>query len=438
MSLHSRRDADWWGAGLLESRPSDAPWAIARSTVSYGQLRAQVSSLRHTLRSYGIGAGNTVALQGARSFTQMWALLALWSCGAQVMLMGPGLRGRELGTLLDRCRPQYHLSFDAPGWAAGTFHDECEVLVRRLKGGRPAETPHCLVQFTSGSTGIAKAIGRTPESLTTELGRFRAIGGMPRDGERALLLAPPEHSFGLIGGLLHAMNAGAVTVFARDTGPRAVLEACRAHDVDAVLGAPAHFAGLAALPGSVEPPVAPGPPGPPAASPASPAFPAHGGAAPLPRLRTAVSAGDVLVRQVATRFAERFGVRIGQAYGTTETGIIAVDTAGVHGPGTVGVPAPGVRVRLVSGELQVRLPGSPYLAPEDPPARFLADGGRDPGGWLCTRDLVEVDPAGGALRLLGRLDPPADRRGLTAGATQRQVTDRTIVRQLGRDGSLAI
>ncbi|MFJ9416605.1 class I adenylate-forming enzyme family protein [Streptomyces sp. NPDC101227] len=411
MSLTSRRDTGWWGAGLLERRPPDAPWALARSTVTYGQLRAQVTSLRHTLRSYGIGAGNTVALQGARSFTQMWALLALWSCGAQVMLMGPGLRGRELGTLLDRCRPQYHLSFDAPGWAAGTFHDECEVLVRRLVGGRPAETPHCLVQFTSGSTGIAKAIGRTPESLTTELGRFRAIGGMPHGGEKALLLAPPEHSFGLIGGLLHAMNTGAVTVFARDTGPRAVLDACRTHQVDAVLGAPGHFAALAH----------------------------HDGAPPsLPRLRAVISAGDTLERQVPARFAERFGVRIGQAYGTTETGIIAVDAAGAHGPGTVGVPAPGVRVRLVSGELQVRLPDSPYLAPEEPPARFLADGGRDPGGWLCTRDLVEVDPAGGALRLLGRLDPLADRRGLTAGATQRQVADRAVVRLLGRDGSLAI
>ncbi|MEU9115690.1 class I adenylate-forming enzyme family protein [Streptomyces sp. NPDC048483] len=437
MSLHSRRDADWWGAGLLENRPPDAPWAIARSTVTYGQLRAQVSSLRHTIRSYGIGAGNTVALQGARSFTQMWALLALWSCGAQVMLMGPGLRGRELGTLLDRCRPQYHLSFDAPGWAAGTFHDECEVLVRRLKHGRPAETPHCLVQFTSGSTGIAKAIGRTPESLTTELGRFRAIGGMPQRGEKALLLAPPEHSFGLIGGLLHAMNTGAVTVFARDTGPPAVLEACRAHDVEAVLGAPAHFAGLAAFPGLCAASFSSAAPDSSASS-APSAFPAQGGAPPLPRLRTAISAGDVLVRQVSARFAERFGVRIGQAYGTTETGIIAVDTAGAHGPGTVGVPAPGVRVRLVSGELQVRLPGSPYLAPEEPPVRFLADGGRDPGGWLCTRDLVEVDPAGGALRLLGRLDPLADRRGLAAGATQRQVADRAVVRHLDRDGSLAV
>ncbi|MEV0374553.1 class I adenylate-forming enzyme family protein [Streptomyces sp. NPDC050636] len=409
MSLNSRRDADWWGAGLLAGHPSDAPWAGARRTVTYGQLRSQVASLRHTLRSYGIGEGNTVALQGARSFTQMWALLALWSCGAQVMLMGPGLRGRELGTLLDRCRPQYHLSFDAPGWAAGTFHDECEVLVRRLVGGRPAETPYCLVQFTSGSTGVAKAIGRTPESLTAELGRFRAIGGMPRKGEKTLLITPPEHSFGLIGGLLHAMNTGAVPVFAPDTGAPAVLDTCLAHDVAAVLGAPAHFAALAAQDG-----------------------------APLPRLRVAISAGDALDRRVHGRFAELFGIRIGQAYGTTETGVIAVDAAGEHGPGTVGVPAPGVQVRLVSGELQVRLPGSPYLAQEEPPARFLADGGRDPGGWLCTRDLVEVDPADGALRLLGRLDPLADRRSLTAGTAQRQLADRTAVRRLGRDGSLPV
>ncbi|MET9364724.1 class I adenylate-forming enzyme family protein [Streptomyces sp. NPDC006632] len=408
MRDESGSEPDWWGAAMLARPPREAIWAQGGYDVTYERLRTQVSMLRRLFQAHGIRPGGTVALQGAESFTQIWSVFALWSLGAQVMLMGAGIRGGELGLLLDRCRPQFYISFDTSGSPARTFHDECEVYVRRIKGGRRAATDHCLVQFTSGSTGYAKAVGRTPQSLQDELVAFSRLAGMPGPGERVLLLGPLTHSFNLIGGLLHHMSVGAVSVFAPRASRSAALRTAIRSNAAAVLAAPAHFAALTLTDHSVR----------------------------LPRLRCAISGGDRLPERVYARFADQYGVRIGQAYGTTETGIVAADPVGWFSPGAVGMVAPGIRIRILDGELQVRLARTPYLGEEGPPTRFVPDGADGPG-WLSTRDRAELDPLTGAVRILGRFDPPADRRTLTHGVNQRLLSDRTAMRPVSRSGAPA-
>ncbi|WP_052864089.1 class I adenylate-forming enzyme family protein [Streptomyces niger] len=407
MSTRPEPAPDWWGDELLGGHPDRRPWAVRGGHVlTYGTLREQVAATRRLLRSHGIRPGDTVVLQGAHGFTQLWSLLALWSLGAQVLLLGPQVRGRELGLLLDRCRPRFHVAFD--GGPADGFHGEGATEVRRLKGGLPAATAHCLVQFTSGSTGCAKPVGRTAESLLAELAGFARVAGMPAAGERVLVLGPPAHSFPLIGGLLHAMHVGAVTVFSPGAGRPALLRAAALGRTEAVIGAPRHFAVLAA----------------------------DGRGLRLPRLRVAVSGGDRVDDAVHIRFGERYGVRLGQAYGTTETGIVATDPTGWYGPGTVGLPVDGVEVRVVDTELQVRLDRSPYLLPEEAPARFLADPHGSGAGWFATRDRVTRDALTGALRIAGRFDPLVDRGALSADH-HGQLSSRTRSRLLRRDGEPA-
>ncbi|MBC3840874.1 AMP-binding protein [Streptacidiphilus sp. 4-A2] len=119
-----------------------------------------------------------------------------------------GIRGRELERLLDQCRPQLYVSFRGSGPGRRTFHDECEVYVRRLRGGRRAQSEHCLVHFTSGSTGFAKAVTRSPQSLLRELETFRRIEGMAGPGSRVLLLGPVSHSFNLVAGCCITWTSG--------------------------------------------------------------------------------------------------------------------------------------------------------------------------------------------------------------------------------------
>ncbi|MEU6406944.1 AMP-binding protein [Streptomyces sp. NPDC046985] len=406
MAISADPAPEWWGADLLGGPRGDVMWAQARHDVSYRTLRAQVSYLQRLFGAYGIGRGNTVALQGAHSFSQLWALFALWSRGAQVMLLGPQMRGAELGRQLDSCRPQFHVSFADLDHDREVFHDECEVFVRRLVKGRPAATDHCLVQFTSGSTGVTKAVGRTAESLLKELERFQAVVDMPPSDSRILILGPLAHSYSLIGGVLYAMSTRSTVLFAPDSGLRSVFGTAIRSGADTILGSPSHFAALSRTDRPLR----------------------------IPRLRLAVSGGDHMDRGVYNRFAERHRVRIGQAYGTTETGIIATDPTGWYGPDTVGPPVPGLELRLMAGELHVRLERSPYLLEQGPAARFLPDGEHRQAGWLRTRDLAEQDPASNALRILGRMDALADWPAHSHSLDRSQLLPRTLVRRVERDG----
>lgn len=405
MAASARPQQDWWGADLLGRGADTAVWAQAEHAVPYRTLRERVSSLSLLLDAHGIRPGDTVALQGAHSFSQLWFLFALWSRHVQVMLLGPQHRGRELAWLLDHCRPQYYVSFDAPGHGSGTFHEECEILVRRLTGGRRAATDHCLIQFTSGSTGYAKIIGRTPASLLTELESFQRVDGMPGNASRVLVLGPLAHSFGLIGGILHAMNSGAMTLFSPRATPQSLQSTALRGEADTIIARPQHFHGLAEEPQPCR----------------------------LPRLRRAISGGGPLDRRAHALLTRRHGIRIGQAYGTTETGIIAMDPTGWYGPTTVGRPVPGVHVEVDDGELRVQLDRSPYVLGAE---EYERDTGRAryDDGWLYTGDTVGLDESSGSLRILGRLDPLMDRRPLTSVQDRHQLAERTRFRRLYPSG----
>jgi acyl-CoA synthetase (AMP-forming)/AMP-acid ligase II len=352
----------WWGAKLLRKGDPDALWAQAHGQVTIGELRAEVGGLAQTMIMHGIRARNTVALEGTASFTHLWTILALWSLGAQVLLFEP-LDAPERAALLKMCAPQFFVTVGGDGYRPDVFADECEVLVQRLADGRPAHSSHCVIHFSSGTTGQPKAIGRTPESLLGELGRWRALNGMHKAGERVAVLGSVAHSFGLVGGLLCALDAEAAVVFPAAQTPGAIAEA--AANAHVVMGNPRHFDQLAG---------------------------ADDGAL-LPDLRLAISGGDVLPRQVYIAFSHRYGVPIGQAYGTIETGVIATHLAGGLGATTIGLPVPGAPTRVVNGILEVYLPQSPY--PYE--ARHWS------GGWMSTGDLVTRDPDTQVLRLRGRV-----------------------------------
>lgn len=358
----------WWGAELLGRHADDEVWArAAGAAVTFGRLRRETAWQADVLEQYGIRARSTVALYGNASFTHLWTLFALWSLGAQVVLRDapPGRRGREAPRGPEPV--QFAVSLDERHPRPHDFVDECEVLVRRRAGGAPSAGGHCLVQFSSGTTGRPKAVGRSPESLLEELDRLAAVEGMPRRGEPVAVLEPLSHSFGLIGGVLHALAVGATVVLPAARTAAATLRA--AADAHVVLGNPHHFRWLArAEPGQ------------------------------LPHLRLAVSSGDALPAETPAVFRGRHGVRVGQAYGTTETGIIAADPTGRFGPDHIGVPVPGARTRVVGGVLEVHVPASPYLYDDTPWA----------GGWMSTRDLVTRDPRTGALRLRGRVQGVGD------------------------------
>lgn len=373
----------WLGALLSDGDDRGPAWAVhGQTVVSREKLRAEVARARGILHAHGVRAGSTVAVQVLPSFTLLWSLFALWTAGAQVMLLDPRLTAAETTRLLELCEPQFRLVSADAAQTFTPFRDECEVVVERRPLGRPAQGPHRLIQFSSGSTGLPKVIGRTGDSLREEVARFGQLPDMPGPGEKVLLLSSLAHSFGLIGGVLHALSAGVVLHFAGSLRAKELLRIAAEDRVNAVFGVPAHFDLLGRVP-------------------APPA---------LPDLRLAVSGGELLAAGIHERFAERYGVRIGQAYGMTEVGIIATDLTGLAPPPAVGLPVPGMRTAVVDGTLRIRLPENPYLH-ADVDDRYV-------DGWLNTRDLCAVRPGSGVLEITGRTDTMVAIGGLKVDLTE--------------------
>jgi len=113
-----------------------------------------------------------------------------------------------------------------------------------------------------------------------------------------------------------------------------------------------------------------------------------------------MSGSAALPVQTLERWREISGHTLLERYGMTETGMILSNP--LHGerrPGFVGTPLPGVEIRIVDGEIDVRGPGvfSEYWNRPDETREAFRD------GWFRTGDVaLAPDEAGGAVRLLGR------------------------------------
>jgi acyl-coenzyme A synthetase/AMP-(fatty) acid ligase len=362
---------------LLHRHGDEVPIFSHRNTVTHGLLRADVTAHAARFEAVGIRDGSTVAVQVPPSFSQLEAVLALWSIGAQVISIDHRLRQAETHVLHDLTRPEFLVR--PSGGPAQGFQERYGLVVERAQGV-PATTPHRLVQFSSGSTGRQKVIGRGTESLADEVARFAACDGVVRGGERFLLLNSPAHSFGLIGGLLHSLAVGAHLVFAENPSAEAILRQAWTHEVDFVTGLPFHFDLLASSPDRDA----------------------------LRTVRAAFAGGEMMPQDVADRFAAAYGFPVGECFGTTETGALTMAVDGTVRP-SVGKLMPGITARVCNGLVEVALEETPYLSENDP-ARYS-------GGWFRTGDRGEFDPQG-ELRLLGRADSLVVVRGNKVDLTE--------------------
>ncbi|MBI4877598.1 MAG: AMP-binding protein [Acidobacteria bacterium] len=115
-------------------------------------------------------------------------------------------------------------------------------------------------------------------------------------------------------------------------------------------------------------------------------------------MRLFVSGSAPLPAQVLEEFRDKFGHTILERYGMTETLMnISNPYAGQRRAGTVGLPLPGVSVRIVEGEIQLRGPNvfAGYWRREDATRAAFDD------GWFKTGDMAQRS-AGGYYTLLGR------------------------------------
>jgi acyl-coenzyme A synthetase/AMP-(fatty) acid ligase len=380
---HPFPSGEWVSEELLAGDPGEPCLSMGSSHLTRGDLTRLVDEQQHLLESSGLRPGGTVTLQLPPSVEYIATLLGAWRAGAQVSLLDHRLVRREVGNALERLAPQVVVTARSATAAPMAGYAQAVAEATERADGRPAVTPHVLIQLSSGSTGPSKIIARTAADLIGELGRYALLDEYPKRAERIVLLASTVHVLGLVGGLLHSLHAGVELAFSNRLtaeGIRAAVAASAAPTM--VLGVPFHAELLAA------------------------------GGSPLPQLNRMVVAGELVRPWLPGAFASRYGVPLGTMYGMTELGVIATDLDGRGHPALA--PAPGMSLRVAAGELLVKMPASPYIG--------LVDDTRWVDGWLHTRDAATIEPATGLVTILGRLDSQISVGGLKVDLTEVEQT----------------
>jgi 3-hydroxy-4-methylanthranilate adenylyltransferase len=364
-----------WVDEVLLAGPDGQACLVLDAVVDRAALRRLVAERQAELARAGLREGGSVALCLPPSLAFVANLLAAWRIGGRAILLDHRLTPYEVDQALARLAPQLLVSVEhsAGGSLRGFFEVREKVVAR--PGGRPSDSPHALIQLSSGSTGPSKVIGRTAADLIAEIGRYTKMDGVPRGGERIVSLASMVHVLGLVGGLLYGLHAGVQLVLpGRVTADAILATVAQGPEPTTILGVPFHIELLASV---AEPPR-------------------------LPQLTGMTTGGELVRAQIHDAFVDRYGVRLGNMYGMTELGVIATDLFGLDRPAVT--PAPGLTIREEDGELHIAMPSSPYLGVVDP-ARWS-------DGWLHTKDAGTVDAETGLVRVRGRRDSQVSVGGL--------------------------
>ncbi|MGW9493137.1 acyl-CoA synthetase [Streptomyces prasinus] len=378
------------GDGSAADRPA---LRFGERSLTYGELAAAAGPVAGAVRE-----ARRVAVWATPSLETAVAVTAALLAGVTVVPLNPKSGAGELGHILSDSAPDLVLAApgqDLPDALAGLARLDVDPADRApgalpgdLAGGRADDEDPALVVYTSGTTGPPKGAVIPRRAIATTLD---ALADAWRwTGDDVLVHGLPLfHVHGLVLGVLGPLRrGGSVRHLGRFTTEGVTRELSGGATM--LFGVPTMYhrvaEALATEPELVE---------------------------ALAGARLLVSGSAALPVHDHERIAAATGRRVIERYGMTETLMnTSVRADGEARPGTVGVPLPGVELRLVEedgspvaaydgetvGEIQVRGPNlfTGYLNRPDATA-----GAFTPDGWFRTGDMAVRD-ADGYVRIVGR------------------------------------
>jgi acyl-CoA synthetase (AMP-forming)/AMP-acid ligase II len=330
-------------------------------------LAALTNGMATVLRRHGVRRGDRVALMSSNRPEFVTALQAIWHLGAAAVLLSPAWKAAEVAHALALTEPGHAVGdHDVLAGHMPMLHlDELAgepITTRPQAVDAPEPDADALFVFSSGTTGLPKAVRHTHRGFAAAIRHWRDALGLTA-ADRMQIMTPPSHILGLLN-IATALDAGAWIRLHPRFDVETMLRHIESDRITIEMAVAPIALALAARPDLDR--------------------------YDLASLRYIMWCATPVTRSVADAVTARCGVGWVTAYGTTELPVIACNPLSGARIDTVGRPAAGVSVRIADdGEIQVCSESvmAGYL-PDDASAEAFCD------GWYRTGDVGYLDDDG--------------------------------------------
>ena len=329
--------------------------------------------------------GDRVLLAAGSSIGFVRCYLGALRAGAVVVLANPGYTAAELGHLVADSGAVLAFADREPARRLAGLETadvrELPADVRLATGVAARPDQVALLAYTSGTTGRPKGVPLTHRQLTVSIRAAMAAWRWQADDVLVHAL-PLYHQHGL-GGVHAALIAGGTVHIRSKFSAESLVQAAASTGASVLFAVPTIYQALADSPAAL--------------------------AGGLRGLRLAVCGSAPLSPSLAARLPAVLGRLPLVRYGTTESGLNVSNPVADPRGDTLGVPLPGVLVRIraadgvadpgADGEIQLR---GPHVFSGYWHDQAATEAAFTPDGWFRTGDIGAVDPAAGHLVIRGR------------------------------------
>jgi acyl-CoA synthetase (AMP-forming)/AMP-acid ligase II len=382
---------------ILDAAATDDPNRVAliigRRAIGYGQLAAAVERCAAGLVANGVIPGSRVGVVDGGSLLSIASVLGAARIGAAAALLNPALTPRELRDLL------HNAGCDAVGVASEAHAGRLRAAAATkaltpadlLSGGQlypvsPVEEiadRDALVLFTSGTTGLPKAVGITSGQLNARIRGIAAPFRVEASPTVGIMCVPFFHVGGSLG-VLASLYSGNTTVVQERFDAGEWLSLVRQHQVSTAFLVPTMLQRILD-------------------------HPDFSGTDLSSLIAIAYGAAGAPVALVRRAMAALPHVAFANVFGQTETlgaytTLLPQDHRDHNRVGSVGKPLAGVEVRVVN-------PDTGSDVEKGTVGELWVNAGQNVSeGWLHTGDLARQD-ADGYIYPSGRLSDTINRGG---------------------------